>query len=245
MKRRNLYFLIFSVVAYAVVNSPFEGRNYGICQDFRVSHVGKVLEVISTENMTHNWYIVEVNELYFSWGNLALRVGKNNRDWKNLHVGDKVPLEMLHTTSDVVCSNRYIEEGFSHALMSVDELNYFGFSLHPVDTIQSISLETGTETGELGSYPVYSIHVMFSHGEKIQLQVFRAIDPKTLAQPGDRVLIANGFLMREHVYSPNPYGNKKVFQNHHTGPLSSEPVYKKPTYGQVLFNLSRGTTVNL
>lgn len=239
MKLISLYVLIFSVVAHALVTSPFDGRNYNICQDFRVKHVAKVLEVISSENMDHNLYVVEVNEPYFSWWNLVVDVKEHFK------VGDRISLEMMHTTSDVPLMNPVIEEGFSHSLMNLDGLSYLGFLLQPVDTVQMISSHSVVDEGEVGPFTTYFMDLVFSSGKKMSLNVAGPVDLKTVARVGDRVLIANGFLIREHVYSPNPFGNKKVIQKHRTGPVSSEPVYKKPTYGQVLFNLTKGTRTNL
>ena len=124
-------------------------------------------------------------------------------------------------------------------------LSYLGFLVHPVDTVQKIDLSSVTNEGEGGPYTIYSLHLVFSTGKKITLSLLAPIDVKSTAQPGDQVLIAEDFLEREHVYIPNPYGNKRVFQKHWTGPFSNEPLYKRPTYGQVLFNLSRGTLSKL
>lgn len=232
--------IFFSVHAHA---SPFSGRDYSKCQDFYIVHSAKILEVLPAGDGVNNLYIVDMPEPYFSWSNLVLRIRNNDPQWANLSVGDVVPVKMIHTTSDVVVVNPYIEEGFFHSIIGVDGLSYFGFLRKNVETIRSIQLDRGVGDSEVGPYVFYTLHLTFSSGEELLMPSDYIENIDGVASVGDQVLISDAFLMKDHIYQPNPFGTKKVYQKHRTGAYSTVPLYMRPEYASALFNLTRGTAV--
>lgn len=243
MKKRSLLFTI--VVGFIAgihgraLADPFTNRNRNICENFDLTHQASIQDVVSLPgNLTLS--ILDVREPYFSWLPLVLVYADNEAPWGHISTGQKVSLSMRHTTSDVP-QNAVIEEGFHHAFTGSGKIRFMGFLSHPVDSVKALTIEQVTDIGEVGPYTLTYLVIQWSNQQTQKVLIPQPINTQTVAQPGDKIILTLSFYMHDHVYQPNPYGNKRVIQKHWVTPFSHEPVYRMPSFGSAIYNLSRGT----
>jgi|HubBroStandDraft_6_1064221.scaffolds.fasta_scaffold527770_2 hypothetical protein len=233
-------FLVFIFLSLEVLsyNSPFLDRDFNKTTDFIMTHTGTIKNIVE-KDLESYLYILSVPRPYLSWPLLVIKT--NNKIFKKALVGQSLSLNFKHTLGDVILANPVVEESYFHALIDLEE-EYLGFLTHEPAEVLSINLQKiNSFSGDIGEFSTYWVHILFTDNTKARIwQRNGPIDLSKLAKPGDIILLASGQAREEIKYSKGPFGTKKVLQKHYTGPNNSEPLYKKPEYGDRLFNLTLG-----
>tara|TARA_Y100000588_G_scaffold384558_1_gene476137 strand:- start:235 stop:993 length:759 start_codon:yes stop_codon:yes gene_type:complete len=233
-----LFILSYALTAHS--KSPFEDRNREQTEDFYISHSATVTDIIPARDNSTQFYLIKIDEPYFSWNHLILKMSLNEPIWKDLRVGDEVNLNMQHTTSDVPIHNKEIREHFFHAITNINSMSYLGFSSTGIEVVKDIKLQSEVIDSEIGPITLHYLKMRFNSGHEVSFSSNFIEHLDDVARPGDEVLVAEGAIHRAHNYEPNPYGEKNVIQTHHLGPLSNEPLYLRNMYKNAVFNLTQG-----